>query len=85
MVKMTSLEKKIREMSAKKERIQHVFLGETIWRKDVLEELGVVAQQIREKQVSVTLEHTHPSVEFWKGWNKAIEEVLGLLVEEGEK
>jgi hypothetical protein len=36
-------------------------------------------QRIQEMKVAITLEHTHPHPEFWKGWNKAIDEVLAVL------
>lgn len=52
-------------------------------RDTILELLSEVTKQIQEMMVVADLEHTHPSPEFWKGWNKAIERVLTVL--DGEK
>ena len=36
-------------------------------------------EKIQKMKVAITLEHAHPHSEFWKGWNKAIDEVLDNL------
>lgn len=51
---------------------------------DVLGLLSEAAKQIQEMAVTTTLEHNHPSPEFWKGWNKAIDRVLDVLVGDGK-
>ena len=42
------------------------------YRKEMVEEL-------QKLKVTTDLEHAHPSMEFWKGWNKAIDKVLKSL------
>jgi hypothetical protein len=54
-------------------------------RKDEIKERGLQKQKIQELVVATTLEHTHPSPEFWKGWNKAIERVLAVLGVDGKE
>ena len=46
---------------------------------DVNTLLDEATKQIQEMMVVADLEHTHPSPEFWKGWNKAIDTVLAVL------
>ena len=41
--------------------------------------MSSLKERIQKMKVAVTLEHTHPHSEFWKGWNKAINEVLDNL------
>jgi len=42
-------------------------------------ERGLLKQKLHEMAVATSLEHTHPSPEFWKGWNKAIDTALAVL------
>jgi len=42
-------------------------------------ECGLQKQKLHEMAVATSLGHTHPSPEFWKGWNKAIDTVLAVL------
>ena len=44
-----------------------------------------ISQQIQEMKVAITLEHTHPHPEFWKGWNKAIDEISAVLGGDGKE
>jgi hypothetical protein len=46
---------------------------------DVNTLLDEATKQIQEMMVVADLEHTHPSPEFWKGWNKAIDTALAVL------
>lgn len=41
--------------------------------------VDALKQELQRLKVMQDLEHTHPSIEFWKGWNKAIERLLALL------
>jgi hypothetical protein len=73
-----SLKQKIREMTitcfaANGDQI------EMLDPKDVEKAIGEASKQIQKLQVAVTLEHTHPHPEFWRGWNRALERVLSVL------
>ena len=48
-------------------------------RHELERERGLLKQKLHEMAVATSLEHTHPSPEFWKGWNKAIDTVLAVL------
>jgi len=95
---MTSLEKKIREIFSKingevKDQefrvwsdLDYIEASDALVaianvKKEVLEELGKVAQQIRER-----FQNAHVAPFGWlKNLQNLEKEVLGLLVEEGEK
>jgi hypothetical protein len=53
--------------------------------KVLLEERDLLKQKLQEMAVATSLEHTHPSPEFWKGWNKAIDRVLSVLGVDGKE
>ena len=77
---MNGLKEKIREKSFvttdREDRNKGTYVIKV---SDLLHFLEEATKQIQELVAATTLEHTHPSPEFWKGWNKAIDTVLAVL------